>query len=248
MKTISSLLLAGLGFSLAVGSHAADAKPPASEVIARFLEAIGGKDAVLKHTSMAIKGKFDMGGLGQGDFEMLKAKPNRQLFRIKLGDQGQIVNGFDGKVGWTVNPFTGAMLLEGKLLAQTADEAEFYSILHRDSDLKSIETVGSAQVDGKDCVELKVVTKSGREVREFFDAKTGLLVATKSTQESPQGAAEVTLIFTDYKKFDDLMQATRIKVQTAGMEQTLTISSVEYDKVPDKEFDLPADVQALIRK
>lgn len=253
MKKTPLLLLLGLVLPAVLNSNAAETAskaglPPARDVIARFVEAIGGKDAVLKHSSMAIKGKWNAAGMGEGDFELLKTKPNRQLIRIKLGEQGQIVTVYDGKIGWTVNPFAGATLMEGKLLQQTADEAEFYSILHRDTDFKSMETVGPARMDGKDCIELKVVTKSGREIREFYDTKSGLLTATKGIQESPQGPNEVTLIYADYKKFDDLLQATRMQIQAGALDWTTTISSVDFDKVSDKEFDVPADVQALIKK
>ncbi len=223
--------------------------PPGKEVIAKFIRAIGGEDAILKHASMVFKGKWEMPGMAQGgDFELIRAKPNKQLLRIKLGDQGQILNGYDGKVGWMLSPFTGAMLVDGKLLDQTIEEADFYNILHREPNYKSLETVGTARMDGKDCVELKVVTKSGREVREFYDAKTGLLVATKSTQESPQGPNQVTLTFSNYQKMSDLLQATRLQVKAGEFEQVITISSVEYDSAPDKEFDLPAEIKALLKK
>lgn len=223
--------------------------PPAKEVIAKAVQAVGGKEAILKQNSQRLKGRWEMANVGQGgDFELLRAKPNKQLLRVKLGDQGQIVNGYDGKVGWMLNPFAGPMLLEGKMLDQAAEEAEFYNSLHEEKNFKSMETVGLNKFEGKEAIELKLVTKSGRELREFYDPKTGLLIGSKAVHESPQGPNEVTIGMHDYKKMGDLLQPTRLTVKGEGFEQVLTISSVEYDSVPDKEFDLPDEIKSLLKK
>ncbi|HKS38015.1 MAG TPA: hypothetical protein VJW76_12535 [Verrucomicrobiae bacterium] len=234
----------------AVAQDKAAAKlPPAKEVIAKFVQAIGGKEIILKQTSQRIKGKWELAGVGQGgDFEMLRAKPNKQVLRVKLGDQGQIVNGYDGKVGWMLNPFTGPMLLEGKMLDQASEEAEFYNILREEKNFKSMETAGVTQFDGKEAIELKLVTKSGREIREFYDAKTGLLIGTKAVHESPQGPNELTITFHDYKKMGEVLQSSRFAVKGEGFEQILTISSVEDNSVPEKEFDLPEEIKGLLKK
>ena len=244
-------VLALVAFSAtAVGQDKANAKsPPAREVIAKFVQAIGGKEAILKQSSQRLKGKWEMASMGQGgDFELLRAKPNKQLLRVKLGDQGQIVNGYDGKIGWMLNPFTGPMLLEGKMLDQASEEAEFHSVLHDEKSFKSMETAGVRQFDGKESIELKLVTRSGREITEFYDAKTSLLIGTKAVHESPQGPTELTVVFHDYKKMGNILQPTRFVVKGEGFEQVLTVSSIEYDSVPDKEFDLPDEIKSLPKK
>jgi hypothetical protein len=256
IRLAHALTLSGLIFSFdgvlaqEKSSAATGAGPSAASVIAKYVEAIGGKDAIMKHSSVALKGKWEIPTMSQsGDLELVKAKPNRQVIHVKIGDQGEIVTGYDGTVGWMLNPFTGPMLLEGKLLDQTRDEADFYNSFVRDAaNYKSMETVGQAKMDNKDCIELKLVTKSGRESREFFDAKTGLLVATKGVQESAQGPNEVTVIFSDYKKTGDVMQPSKLQIKAGEFDQVVTITTVEFDKVADKEFELPTEVKALLKK
>ncbi len=223
--------------------------PPAREVIAQFVHAIGGKETVLKHRSAWIKGKWEITNLGQnGDFELVRAKPNKQILRIRMGEQGQVVNGYDGKVGWMLNPLGGPMLLEGKLLEQASEEAEFYNVLRDENSFKSMETVGAGQFEGNAAIELKLVTRSGRESREFYDPKTGLLLGTKGVQETPQGPNEITIAYHDYKKLGDVLRPTRLAVKASGFEQVLTISSVEYDSVPEKAFELPEEIKGLLKK
>jgi hypothetical protein len=250
IPALTAVLVIAVFIPTAIAQDKANAKlPPAREVIEKCVQAIGGKEAILKLNSQRLKGKWEMASAGQGgDFELLRAKPNKQLLRVKMGDQGQIVNGYDGKVGWMLNPFTGPMLLEGKMLDQASEEAEFYNVLHEEKNFKSMETTGVSQFDGKEAIELKLVTKSGREIREFYDAKTSLLIGTKAVHESPQGPNEVTVAYTDYKKMGEILQPTRLLVKGEGFEQVLTISSIDYDSVPDKEFDLPDEIKSLPKK
>jgi hypothetical protein len=223
--------------------------PSGADVVAKPLKAIGGRDAVLKHTSTRLKGTWEMPAQSaNGEFEMRQAKPNRRLMHLKLGSMGEIVNGYDGKAGWVTSPFAPPALIEGKMLDQTRDEAEYYAILHNPTNYQSLETVARSQFDNRECLELKLVTKSGREVREFYDAKTGLLAGTRGTQETQQGSGELTVTCLEYQKFGDLQQVSKLKIRSDQGDIAITITSVEYDTVPDAELEPPAEIKALLKK
>ncbi len=53
-----------------------------------------------------------------GTLEIFGAKPNKTLLKISLGGIGEILEGFDGTIGWSLSPMTGPMLLEGKELEE----------------------------------------------------------------------------------------------------------------------------------
>jgi len=225
--------------------------PPAKEIIARYVQGIGGKEAILKHTAMRGKGTFEVSGQGQkatGELEVLGAKPNKQVARINIRDMGQIVAGFDGKTGWLIVPGAGPMLLRGRMLDQARDDAIFYNQLHEETNYQSMETVALTQFEGQECYQLKLVFKSGREVTEFYDVKTGLLAGFKAMQETLQASLEVTSRLSDYKKFGDWLQPTKLTQKMAAIEQTITIASITYDPIPDSEFEPPAEVKALLKE
>jgi hypothetical protein len=230
---------------------AADAKlPPAKEIIAKYVQAIGGKEAILKYTAMRAKGTFELSSQGQnsaGELEVLRAKPNKQVVKINIQGTGQIVAGFDGKTGWLIVPGAGPMLLQGTMLDQARDDAVFYNQLHEESNYRSLETAALTQFDGQECYQLKLVSKSGREVTEFYDVKTRLLAGYKAMQESLQASLEVTGRLFDYKKFGDWLQPTRLAQKMPGIDQTITISSISYEPIPDREFEPPAELKALLK-
>ena len=51
-----------------------------------------------------------------------------------------------------------------------------------------------------------------------------------------------TIVLADYRRFGDLLQPTRI-TERGLMEQVLTLTSIEYDKVPPEVFQLPATLR-----
>ena len=52
---------------------------------------------------------------------------------------------------------------------------------------------------------------------------------------------------TDYKRFGNLMQATTIRQTVMGLQQVITITAIEYDKVDPSVFELPAAINAIVK-
>jgi hypothetical protein len=58
--------------------------PPASVVISNHVQAIGGREAWAKHSSIHAQGKWDVPGMGlSGPFHIYRAKPNKFLLRAE---------------------------------------------------------------------------------------------------------------------------------------------------------------------
>lgn len=220
--------------------------PAPKEIITRYVAAIGGRDSILKHSSHHSIGAFEMAAQGlKGNLEVFASKPNKILVKIDLPDLGKMQQGYNGVVGWSIDPLIGPMLLKGKQLLQTRDQAEFYYVLHDEKDFQKMETVEIAEFQGKRCYKLKVIRKSGDESTEFFDVESGLLIGTISTQETPLGSMAVTSTLSNYKTFGGILTPTRLTQKVAGIEQIMTIQKVEYDNVPETTFAMPKEIQTL---
>jgi zinc protease len=247
-----AILSVGLLFLTLSESYSADKQqsneplPPAQEIIAKYVKAVGGAEAFAKYKSQSAKGKFEMPAQGMvGEVEMLAARPDKFLMRMNLPGLGQTVSGYNGKIGFSSNPATGPMLVEGKALDQLKDQADYDSALHEPSKFKSMQTLERTQFEGQDVYKVKLVRVTGDVTTEYFDTKTGLIVGTEGVQESPLGPIQVVGTLGDYKKFGGILMATKLVQKMAGIQQVVTLSSVEFDKVPESVFDLPAEVKAL---
>jgi len=235
----------------APAAHAPAAAPLPSgrDVIDRHIKAIGGRAAVLTHTSMHTTGTYAVPASGMvGTVETFAAaKPDRVLQRVNVPGVGEIVTGYDGEHGWAVNPMMGPMLQQGKELEQARYDADFYGELREPKKYKSITTVAKADFEGRPCYKVSLVHPDGSEDFEFYDVETGLRAGSVNTRESPMGPVTSTSVEGGYKKFGDLLQPTTLTVKAMGIEQKITLSSIEYDDVAPSAFELPAAVKALIK-
>lgn len=224
------------------------ALPSARSILDKHVKAIGGREAVLSHSSTMAKGTLSIPAAGiTGSLEVYGAKPNRTLVKSTIPGVGQIVEGFDGTHAWTISPMTGPMLLEGKSLDDKRLDAEFYGELRGDERYVSITTLEMMDFEGRPCYKVRLVRKTGREDVEFYDVGTGLKAGSVTSRETPMGVMTVTTVESDYRRFGNLLQPTLLSAQTAGAKQVITITSIEYDTVPPSVFEPPAEIKALLK-
>jgi hypothetical protein len=222
--------------------------PRASDVLTRYVKAIGGRETVLKHASRRAIGTFAMPAQGIiGTLELLAARPDRFVLRISLAGVGEIATGYDGTIGWLVNPMTGPMLLQGRQLDQLRADSEFDAALHDPARYRALEIVERVEFEGRPAYKLRALRTSGDEDFEFYDVETGLLLGSIITRESPMGAMKATNVMADYKAFDGLQIPTRQVQRVMGTEQVLTITGVEFGTLEPSSFAPPAAIRALVK-
>jgi hypothetical protein len=226
----------------------AAALPSGRAVLDKHVAAIGGRNAVLGHKSTKAIGTLSMPSTGlTGALEIYGAQPNKTLLKITLGGVGEVSEGFDGTHGWSLSPMTGPMLLEGKQLEEKRFDSEFYSELRSESRYQSITTLEQVDFEGRPCYKVRLVRKTGAEDIEFYDVATGLKAGSITTRETQMGTVTGTTVESDYRKFGNLLQPTRVVSHIGGLDQVITISSIEYDTVAPVVFELPAGIKALLK-
>lgn len=235
--------------TMAKAAEADVSLPTARSILDRHLKAIGGREAVLSHSSSHATGTISVPAAGiSGTLEVFAAaKPSRAMVKITLGGVGEVLEGFDGVNAWSMSPMTGAMVLQGKQLEDKKFDSEFYGELHETSRYLSIKTLEKTAFEGRPCYKVSLVRPTGIEDIEFYDVETGLKAGSINTRETPMGSITTTSVETDYRKFGNLLQATTLKQSAMGIQQVFTLSSVEFDKVGPKVFEPPAQIKALIK-
>lgn len=220
--------------------------PDAKEIIARYIEAIGGEEALRKTVSKHITGKFSVPSRGvEGNLVLFRSVPDKLLIRIDVPGKGEMMQGFDGKVGFMSSP-RGPSILKGSQLGQIRETADFYTELHRADKFNSMETIELTEFEGKSCYKVKLISKAGREYAEFFEKETGLLAGNFGKHEAQGTTIEQTTVYSDYKTFGDLLLPTRTVVRVMGSEQVMTYETVEFNTVDEAVYELPDTVKALV--
>jgi hypothetical protein len=222
--------------------------PSARSIIDRHIKAIGGREAILAHTSSHATGTVSMGGTGMtGAVEIYAAKPDKLLSKISLGGIGEVIDGFDGTHGWILQPLTGPMLAEGKELADKKFDSDYYNDLHEEGRFVSMKTLEKTTFDGRPCYKVSLTRKEGGDDIEYYDVETGLRAGAVISRESPMGTITATQVVADYKKFGNVLVPTTMKQTLMNVEQVVKITSFEFDNVPPSTFEPPAQIKALIK-
>jgi hypothetical protein len=225
------------------------ALPAGRAIIDRYVQAIGGREAVMRHRSIRYVGAFEMPAAGmKGELTIVQAAPDKMAMTVDLPGMGQMVSGYDGTVGWSINPMQGPRVLEGKELEQLREDAGPAGMLRPPDRVRSAETVELTTLNGQACYKVKITYNSGRESFDCYSSETGLIVGTIQTQESPMGAIEVTTLLDEWKEFGGFKTPTRLRLQMLGQEQLLTIDRLEFDRPEDaKAVEVPEQIRPLVK-
>lgn len=224
------------------------ALPAVRDIISKYIEATGGSLAFKSISSMRAKGVFTITGQQMsGELEMMAARPNKLLTRITITGIGPVEEGYDGKVGWSIDPFRGPALITGRGLEERADEAWFDAPLHGSDLVKEMTVIGKEEFDGRPAYRVKVVSVRGTEQFELFDEKTGLQAGVEATRETPLGIIPTTTMFRDYQRFGQLTFPSKVVQRIMGQEQIFTFALYEFNSVLPSVFELPPAIKALIK-
>jgi hypothetical protein len=171
--------------------------------------------------------------------------PNKMVYVVDVPYLGKNMVGFDGKTPWAISKANGPQILTGRQADQIREQAVFFSSLYPAELYAVLQTVEKTTFEGVECYKVALKTHSGTESAHFFDASTGLLIGTQDVRElGPDAKIDVTNVISDYKKFGDVMIATRNVQRIMGTETVTTIQSVEFDSVDPTYFDLPREIAA----
>jgi photosynthetic reaction center cytochrome c subunit len=97
------------------------------EILARFVDALGGVDAVRKVTSRVMKGVIVTGG-NQAAIELFTKAPNQRISISHMGNSDSYT-AFDGTVGWLGSTGRPAREMTAAESAAAGLDAEFYLAL-----------------------------------------------------------------------------------------------------------------------
>lgn len=237
-------------FLSAAALYAADDLPKGETILDKYIEATGGKAAYEKVKNDVATGSMTLGAMGlKGAMTMYSQEPDKHLVEITIEGIGKIQEGSNGDLAWSYNAMQGPRLKEGDEKAETMRQARHNADLYWRDFYSKVETVGSEDVDGKDCYKVVLTPKTGAPATRWYDKKSGLMLKMSATSKSPMGEVQVEVFPADYRKEGDILMPHKISTKMAGQELLMTIDKVEQNvAIPADKFEPPAEVKALIKK
>ncbi len=216
----------------------------ADEAIAKYIEAVGGREVIDSLKSMRMTGKTVMMGGMEAPITIEFKVPKK--LRIDFTFQGMTgTQAFDGTTGWFIMPFMGKTdpeKMSADQVEEILDQADVSGPL---VDYKGkghqVELVGMDEIQGSPTYKLKVTKKNGRVEYHHLDAEYFLTVAVKGKREFQGTEMDFEVIQSDFKKVEGFMVAHSIEQKMGGVGMTtMIIEKVELNvEIPDDRFTMP---------
>jgi hypothetical protein len=174
-----------------------------------------------------------------------QARPNLMVLDVEIPQIGKMRQGYDGTTAWASDPMAGPRLLTGAEMTAFVDESDMRGLLRTMDLFAAVEPAGEATVDGDRALCLKLTWKSGRETTECYSTTTGLVTESRSKQEAQGSIIDAVTHYQDYRLVSGFMMPHKVVQSMMGMQQVMTLVSVEFGPQPAAMFELPPEIKAL---
>ncbi|MDQ4121044.1 MAG: hypothetical protein M3209_06325 [Acidobacteriota bacterium] len=235
------LVIVGLLFFAVQGARA----QTADEIIAKYIQKIGGMEKLQAIKTMRATGKFS----GGGGFEAVvideSRRPNLQRNEFRL--QGMTgVSAFDGKTGWKIEPWNGKKdaesLSEDELKSYTDGDFDESLVNYKQKNIK-VEYVGKDEFEGSEVFKLKATLPSGTVKHYYMDTDYYVPIKIETKRMIRGAEVESEAILGDYKEVAGVYFPHSYEV---GQKGSPNKAKITYEKMEanvaldDKQFARPA--------
>jgi outer membrane lipoprotein-sorting protein len=161
---------------------------------------------------------------------------------------GKMLEGFDGKNGWSYSSMQGPAVKTGNEALEAKANSDFREEEWRARYSKA-ETIGIEMVEGEECYKVALTPKTGNLMTNFYSKKSGLLIKTAAKVVTAMGEIEGQITYKDYRKIGGLLMPYQVVNNALGQSMTMTFSEIKINAdIPKSTFEPPAEVKALISK
>ena len=238
-------LMIGLGVSLlALPASAMNLQ----ELIAKSLDARGGKDKILAVNTAIVHGTMRMPNGVEAPFTWKWKRPNKLRMDFTLGGMTG-TQAYDGKTGWMVMPFQSGSTDPEKMTEEATqgmeEQADFDGpFIDTEKKGYKVELVDEkpVTVEGTEAYKVKVTNKFGDVTYQYIDTEYFLTFKEDGKRTVHGQDIEFEISLGDYKKVDGLLFPFSTQSKRKGSEQgqSITFDKVELGtKIDDAEFAMP---------
>lgn len=249
---LSCLVLGSMALPLTAQETATQEKatPSAAEVIARSIEASGGKENYSKVKSLVAKGELSIPQAGlTGSLEVYQRADGAGLMKVEIPGVGDQQIGASKDTVWQASQITGAEILEGVRADQIRMELSVNAFALYEQLFDKSECTGVEEFEGQKCYVVRSQKGDNPPVTDYFSVENARHMGSQMTVESPMGKMKVVSVKSDFKSVGDFTFSHKAVTKLPnGMTQEVVIKSIDINAdIPESTFALPEDVQALLK-
>lgn len=209
-----------------------DASVTAEKVFSKYIEAIGGKNAVEKVESVVMMAGAEIQGM-QLNLESKQTTSGKSSQAISMNGNVMNKNVFNGENGYVMAQGQKTIYNEEQIEAAKADATPFPELTIGDAKVDGME-----QVDGKDAY---VVTMDEKN-KNFYSVESGLKVKSVKTVSQAGQSMTIPTMFSDYQEVEGVKFPFMISKSMGPQSFEFKVSEILVNEgVSEKDFKVEAE-------
>jgi hypothetical protein len=220
--------------------------PAAEQILDKYIQAIGGAQALAKLTSYTAKGKYSGYDTSDAVFPAeVFAKAPGSLSLVVHGRLGDNTTTFSGAAGWIAGPDKPVPVLavpKGDDLDGLKVDADLSIPVDLKRSLNQWRTgFPAVTIDDHDMAVVQGLTAGRMRVKLFFDKESGLLVRQVRFANTAVGPVPTEVDYSDYRSVAGVKIPFRMVLTWTSGRSTLELSDVQPNvAIPPARFAKPA--------
>jgi len=211
--------------------------PAASDILAKYVTALGGKSAIENISTRLEKGTIHFGSGPPFGVERITKSPAKQIFTVHLA-AGESRTAFNGRTGWL--SFPGSPIRE--MHHSDFPGARLDGNLHLPLDLASLyttmESIEQIKMGSSEAILVFARNHGQPPLELYFDRNSGLLLRELRFAETPLGLNPTRIDFGDYADFDGVKvprhliiagPGRRLEIQFDEIKQNLAVDDAVFN-------------------
>jgi photosynthetic reaction center cytochrome c subunit len=239
----------GEGGEMRGGMNAPGAKPPngpaptfpsVAQVLDKYVQALGGTEALAKISSRIEKGTLS--GFGPRAFPVeIFAKATDKRVTVVHMPNGEMFTAFDGQAGWLTGFGGHIQDMEGADLYAARLDADFQLAADATKLFRQVRMGKPEKVSDHDAWVLMGITPGQPPVKLYFDKESGLLLRQLRYAQTPVGRYPTQVDYADFREVDGVKVAFRWTIARPGNSFTIQVDQIQQNvPVDDSKFAKPA--------
>jgi hypothetical protein len=218
------------------------------EVLADYVKATGGAEALEKIRSLHLKRKLEVKGMQFNGMEERWATAAGQLLvAMEITKVTKARQGTDGKIQWSDDQIFGLRILTGAEEEEARIDAAWNADLHLKELYQKLRSVPPPEPPpaGRawECVEM--TPRLGKPLISCYDAETHLRTLQKGIRATPQGETPIRATFNDWRTVKGIKVPYTEELTMGPITMVARVTELKFDeKLPAKLFALPKAARA----
>jgi Tetratricopeptide repeat len=208
--------------------------PTVEEVLAKYVEGLGGEGKIRKLTSRVTRGKARVPGeFNDASFEIYEKSPNKALLIVKV-ERG-LGQGFDGSAGWRQDGPGQVRRLKGSELAEMQRDCDFYAPLRIKVNYSEVKLLGRVKIGYREAYLVEAKPATGEADKFYFETSTGMLIRSDGVRSGWRERALVEVYYDDWRAVEGIKVPFRVTRSSPHFTIAMTVDEVKYDVALDDQ-------------